>query len=176
MLRNLSCASVMEKARSRLELISRRWSFLTLLTNPSTRRGLFFATTRRPQHGRGLTVIRLPPPSISQRAKETSAAGTLRRTERGKSLNPARILPRKTGNLGFGERWSQSAYSDSLSSSFRSGFQIFGRETEENKRKRKKEKIKQYLTRETARVECRWFEKSVVSWRGYYRDTVSLLP
>ena len=35
-LRNLSWASLMLKARSRFELISRLWSFLTLLTNPST--------------------------------------------------------------------------------------------------------------------------------------------
>lgn len=69
-LRNRSWASMILKPRILLVQISRRWSFLTLLINPSPappRRGFFFATTRRPQQGLGLTVILLPPlPSISQ--------------------------------------------------------------------------------------------------------------
>lgn len=58
-LRNLSWAVLMLKARSFLEEISRLWSFLTLLTNPSTR-ALFFATILLPQHGLGLADILLP--------------------------------------------------------------------------------------------------------------------
>lgn len=61
MLRNRSWALLMLKARSRLEQISRLWSFFTLFTNPSKPpRGRFFATTRRPEHGLGLAVILLP--------------------------------------------------------------------------------------------------------------------
>lgn len=61
MLRNRSWASLMLKARSRLEEISLLWSFFTLLTKPSRPpRGRFFATTRRPQHGLGLAVILRP--------------------------------------------------------------------------------------------------------------------
>jgi hypothetical protein len=48
----------MAKERSRRELISLRWSFLTLLTGASCL-GRFLATTRRPLHGRGLAEIRL---------------------------------------------------------------------------------------------------------------------
>jgi hypothetical protein len=70
MLRKRSCAEFMAKERSRLELISLRWSFLTLLTGASCL-GRFLATTRRPLHGRGLAEIRLasisarPPPSLA---------------------------------------------------------------------------------------------------------------
>jgi hypothetical protein len=64
MLRKRSCAEFMAKERSRLELISLRWSFLTLLTGASCL-GRFLATTRRPLHGRGLAEIRLA--SISAR-------------------------------------------------------------------------------------------------------------
>lgn len=73
-LRNLSWASLIVKARSLLELISRRWSFLTLLTKPSTPpiRGRFLAaTTLRPLHGRGLADILLPP-SISKKIQTCS--------------------------------------------------------------------------------------------------------
>lgn len=65
MLRNLSWASVIVNARSRLELISRRWSFLTLLTKPSKPAQLrrrFFAKTLLPLQGLGLADILLPPP------------------------------------------------------------------------------------------------------------------
>lgn len=58
MLRNLSWALLVLKARSRLEEISRLCSFLTLLTKPSAR-GLLLATTRRPEHGLGLADILL---------------------------------------------------------------------------------------------------------------------
>jgi hypothetical protein len=64
MLRKRSCAEFMAKERSRRELISLRWSFLTLLTGASCL-GRFLATTRRPLHGRGLAEIRLA--SISAR-------------------------------------------------------------------------------------------------------------
>lgn len=72
MLRKRSWALHKLKARSRLEQISRRWSFRTLLTIPSER-GRFFATTRRPEHGRGLAAIRLP--SIAS-AQLTSLMGS----------------------------------------------------------------------------------------------------
>lgn len=58
--RNLSWALLILKARSGLEQISRHWSFFTLFTTPSTR-GLFLATIRRPEQGRGLADILLPP-------------------------------------------------------------------------------------------------------------------
>jgi hypothetical protein len=60
----------MAKERSRRELFSLRWSFLTLLTGASYL-GRFLATTRRPFHGRELAEIRLasiparPPLSLS---------------------------------------------------------------------------------------------------------------
>jgi hypothetical protein len=66
----------MAKERSRRELISLRWSFLTLLTGASYL-GRFLATTRRPFHGRELAEIRLasiparPPLSLSRRPAAT---------------------------------------------------------------------------------------------------------
>ena len=70
---NLSWASLILKERSRLEQISRLWSFLTLFTNPSLR-GRFLATTRRPLPGRGLTDI-LFPSIISQTLQITHHFG-----------------------------------------------------------------------------------------------------
>lgn len=64
-LRNRSWASVILNPRTLLVLISRLWSFLTLLINPSPeppRPCFFFATTRRPQQGLGLELTLLPPP------------------------------------------------------------------------------------------------------------------
>lgn len=58
-LRNLSWAVLIEKARSKRDEISRRWSFLTLLTNPSGR-DLFWATTLLPLQGLGFAMILLP--------------------------------------------------------------------------------------------------------------------
>lgn len=83
MLRNRSWASVMEKARSRLELISRLWSFLTLFMNPSGplhhHRGFFLAaTTRRPLQGR--TQTRFPsisPERLSHAPKRTMQSFSL---------------------------------------------------------------------------------------------------
>jgi hypothetical protein len=68
MLRKRSCAALMEKARSRQELISRRCSFRTLFTAASCL-GLFLATTLLPLHGRGLAEIRrasIPSPPLHQ--------------------------------------------------------------------------------------------------------------
>ena len=60
MLRNRSWALLILKPRSRLDEISRLWSFLTLLRNPSTRARFFEAETRRPAHGRGIADILRP--------------------------------------------------------------------------------------------------------------------
>lgn len=59
MLRNLSWALLILNDLSLFELISLRMSFCTLFTTPSDR-CLFLAKIRRPLHGLGLAVIRLP--------------------------------------------------------------------------------------------------------------------
>lgn len=58
-LRNLSWALLILKARSRLEEISRLCNFLTVLTNPLVR-GLFFANILLPEQGLGFADILLP--------------------------------------------------------------------------------------------------------------------
>lgn len=97
MLRNLSWASVIVNARSRLELISRRWSFLTLLTKPSKPAQLrrrFFAKTLLPLQGLGLADILLPPPpppSISPISLSLSL-----------SNNPSKLsLPLNTHSISY---------------------------------------------------------------------------
>lgn len=75
MLRNLSWALVIVKARSGLEEISRLWSFLTLFRNALVG-VLFLAITRRPEQGRGVADILLPSIALAYRTmamKRTSS-------------------------------------------------------------------------------------------------------
>lgn len=76
MLRNLSWASEMEKARSLLEQISLLRSFLTLFTHSSPpdphHLSLFFAaTTLLPLHGRGLTPTLFPSIKRAQNSRSS---------------------------------------------------------------------------------------------------------
>lgn len=95
MLRNLSWALLMLKARSLLERISRLCNFFTLFTNTSPR-GLFLATTLRPEHGLGLADILLPSINIPhhyrrRRQHQQQHSRNSSSTQQGEHDSPTRV-------------------------------------------------------------------------------------